>query len=78
MIIYDDLCRCISPNLDRRCSHETHFFYVGYRFTIKRGTTGYLSVPFRPSVSSEVCEVINRIRAAYGPIPMKTVADQPR
>ena len=25
----------------------------------------------------EVSEVINRVRAAFGPIPMKTVADQP-
>lgn len=25
----------------------------------------------------EVSEVINRVRAAYGPIPMKIVADQP-
>ena len=25
----------------------------------------------------EVSEVINRVRAAYGPIPMKAVADQP-
>ena len=32
---------------------------------------------FIPQFRREVCEVINRIRAAYGPIPMKTVADRP-
>ena len=32
---------------------------------------------FIPQFRREVCEVINRVRAAYGPIPMKTVADQP-
>ncbi len=32
---------------------------------------------FVPQFRREVCEVINRIRAAYGPVPMKIVADQP-
>ena len=32
---------------------------------------------FIPQFRREVCEVINRVRAAYGPIPMKTVADHP-
>lgn len=32
---------------------------------------------FVPQFRREVCEVINRIRAAYGPVPMKTVADHP-
>lgn len=32
---------------------------------------------FIPQFRREVCEVINRIRAAYGPVPMKTVADHP-
>ena len=36
-------------------------------------------VRLRPVVqfSQEVCEVINRVRSAFGPIPMKTVADEP-
>ncbi|MCY3868161.1 MAG: hypothetical protein OXG87_01315 [Gemmatimonadetes bacterium] len=32
---------------------------------------------FIPQFRREVCEVINRVRAAYGPVPMKTVADYP-
>lgn len=32
---------------------------------------------FIPQFRREVCEMINRIRAAYGPIPMKAAADQP-
>lgn len=32
---------------------------------------------FIPQFRREVCEVINRVRAAYGPVPMKMVADYP-
>ena len=32
---------------------------------------------FIPQFRREVCEVINRVRAAYGPVPMKAVADYP-
>ena len=33
---------------------------------------------FVPQFRREVCEVINRIRAAYGPVPMKNSGRLPR
>ena len=65
MIVCDDLCRSISPT--------------------RRGDVRMRRVVSMPAANSrsvaqfcqEVSEVINRVRGAFGPIPMKTVADQP-
>ena len=65
MVICNDLCRCISP--------------------IQRGDVRLRRVVSMPAANSrsvaqfcqEVSEVINRVRGAFGPIPMKIVADQP-
>ena len=64
MIMCDDMCRHFSPNpkgdIPMRC-------VVPISAASSRSTAQFCQ---------EFSEVINRVRAAFGPIPMKVVSDQ--